>query len=133
MAKPTIFSVDASEKLYADYQLTVTNPGGHSSLPVPDNAIYELADGLERLAHYEFPFELNGVTRAYFETESKIMSGQTADRHARHPEDTARPRMPSSGSTSHPSTTPPCALPASPRGSMPVTPTTRCPSAPRPS
>ncbi len=76
--KATIFSVDASEKLYADYQLTVTNPGGHSSLPVPDNAIYELADGLERLAHYSFPFELNGVTRDYFQTESKIMSGQTA-------------------------------------------------------
>ena len=77
--KATIFAVDASEKLYADYQLTVTNPGGHSSLPVPDNAIYELADGLERLSHYAFPAELNGVTRAYFETESKIMSGQTAD------------------------------------------------------
>ena len=77
--KATIFSVDASEKLYADYQLTVTNPGGHSSLPVPDNAIYELADGLERLSQYAFPAELNGVTRAYFETESKILSGQTAD------------------------------------------------------
>jgi acetylornithine deacetylase/succinyl-diaminopimelate desuccinylase-like protein len=76
--KATIFAVDASEKLYADYQLTVTNPGGHSSLPVPDNAIYELAGGLERLSHYTFPTELNGVTRAYFETESKIMSGQTA-------------------------------------------------------
>ena len=76
--KATIFSVDASEKLYADYQLTVTNPGGHSSLPVPDNAIYELADGLERLSHYTFPTELNGVTRAYFEAESKILSGQTA-------------------------------------------------------
>jgi acetylornithine deacetylase/succinyl-diaminopimelate desuccinylase-like protein len=77
--KATIFAVDASEKLYADYQLTVTNPGGHSSLPVPDNAIYELADGLEHLSHYAFPAELNGVTRAYFETESKIISGQTAD------------------------------------------------------
>ncbi|HEX6495167.1 MAG TPA: M20/M25/M40 family metallo-hydrolase [Acidobacteriaceae bacterium] len=76
--KATIFSVDASEKLYADYQLTVTNPGGHSSLPVPDNAIYQLADGLERLAHYSFPVELNRVTRDYFQNESKIMSGQTA-------------------------------------------------------
>jgi acetylornithine deacetylase/succinyl-diaminopimelate desuccinylase-like protein len=76
--KATIFSVDASEKLYADYQLTATNPGGHSSLPRPDNAIYELADGLERIAHYSFPFELNGVTRDYFQTESKIISGQTA-------------------------------------------------------
>ena len=53
--KATIFSVDASEKLYADYQLTVTNPGGHSSLPVPDNAIYHLADALERLAALQLP------------------------------------------------------------------------------
>ncbi|HEX4582638.1 MAG TPA: M20/M25/M40 family metallo-hydrolase [Acidobacteriaceae bacterium] len=77
-AKATIFSVDASEKLYADYQFTVTNPGGHSSLPVPDNAIYELAAGLGRLSQYSFPTELNGVTRDYFQTESKIMTGQTA-------------------------------------------------------
>lgn len=77
--KATIFSVDASEKLYADYLLTVTNPGGHSSLPRPDNAIYQLADGLERIRNYTFPFELNDVTRDYFATESKIMSGQTAE------------------------------------------------------
>jgi acetylornithine deacetylase/succinyl-diaminopimelate desuccinylase-like protein len=77
--KATIFSVDASEKLYADYQLSVTNPGGHSSLPVPDNAIYQLADGLENLQRYTFPVELSDVTRAYFAAESKILSGQTAD------------------------------------------------------
>ncbi len=59
--------VAAAEKLYADFQLTVTNPGGHSSMPVPDNAIYHLADALARLEHQPFPFELNGVTRAYFE------------------------------------------------------------------
>ncbi len=76
--KATSFSVDASEKLYADYQLTVTNPGGHSSLPRTDNAIYQLADGLERIARYSFPFELNDVTRAYFAAQSKILSGQTA-------------------------------------------------------
>lgn len=77
--KATIFSVDASEKLYADYQLSVTNPGGHSSLPVPDNAIYQLADGLKNLQRYTFPVELSDVTRAYFAAESKILSGQTAD------------------------------------------------------
>jgi acetylornithine deacetylase/succinyl-diaminopimelate desuccinylase-like protein len=70
--------VDASEKLYADYQLMVTNPGGHSSLPVPDNAIYHLADALTRLQAYKFPFELNPVTRAYFEAMSKVETGQTA-------------------------------------------------------
>jgi acetylornithine deacetylase/succinyl-diaminopimelate desuccinylase-like protein len=76
--KPVSVNVDASEKLYSDYQLTVTNPGGHSSLPVPDNAIYHLADALARLERHAFPFELNPVTRAYSERMSKIESGQEA-------------------------------------------------------
>ncbi len=76
--KPVIVSMDASEKLYADYQLTVTNPGGHSSLPVPDNAIYHLAGALVRLESYEFPVELNDVTRAYFERMASVESGQEA-------------------------------------------------------
>ncbi len=71
-------SVDATEKLYADYQLTVTNPGGHSSIPTPDNAIYHLAEALTRLEHYEFPFELNNVTRAYYERMSTVEAGQRA-------------------------------------------------------
>jgi acetylornithine deacetylase/succinyl-diaminopimelate desuccinylase-like protein len=58
------FTVDATEKLYADYQLSSLNPGGHSSMPTADNAIYHLADALGRLEHYTFPFELNAVTRA---------------------------------------------------------------------
>jgi acetylornithine deacetylase/succinyl-diaminopimelate desuccinylase-like protein len=58
------FTVDATEKLYADYQLSSLNPGGHSSMPTPDNAIYHVADALGRLEHYSFPFELNAVTRA---------------------------------------------------------------------
>jgi acetylornithine deacetylase/succinyl-diaminopimelate desuccinylase-like protein len=77
--KPLFMGVDATEKLYADYQLTVTNPGGHSSLPVPDNAIYHLADALTRLAQYEFPVELNSVTRAYYERMSKAETGQRAE------------------------------------------------------
>jgi acetylornithine deacetylase/succinyl-diaminopimelate desuccinylase-like protein len=76
--KPLMLPVDATEKLYGDYQLTVTNSGGHSSLPVPDNAIYHLADGLARLEHYQFPFELNSVTRAYYERMSKVETGQRA-------------------------------------------------------
>jgi len=70
--------VDASEKLYADFQLITTSAGGHSSIPTPDNAIYHLADALERVAHYQFPFELNAITRAYFEKLSTIEHGQTA-------------------------------------------------------
>ena len=76
--KPQYFELDATEKVYADYQLTVVNSGGHSSLPVPDNAIYRLAAGLTRLAGYEFPFELNTVSRGYYETMSTIETGQRA-------------------------------------------------------
>jgi len=76
--KAISMDVDATEKLYGDYQLTVTNPGGHSSLPVPDNAIYHLADALIRLQQYQFPFELNSVTRAYFERLSTIETGERA-------------------------------------------------------
>jgi acetylornithine deacetylase/succinyl-diaminopimelate desuccinylase-like protein len=77
--KPVMVEVDATEKLYADYQLTVTNRGGHSSLPVPDNAIYQLVDGLARLEHSPFPFELNNVTRAYFAGMAATEKGQRAD------------------------------------------------------
>jgi acetylornithine deacetylase/succinyl-diaminopimelate desuccinylase-like protein len=76
--KAISFNVEATEKLYGDYQLTATNPGGHSSLPTPDNAIYHIADSLTRLQGYAFPFELNPVTRAYFARMSKLESGQTA-------------------------------------------------------
>ena len=77
--KPVVMETDAAEKLYADYQLTVTNPGGHSSLPLPDNAIYHLADGLARLEHFHFPVELNSVTRAYYEQTSKVETGQRSE------------------------------------------------------
>jgi len=76
--KAVTADVDASEKLYADYQLVVTNPGGHSSLPVPDNAIYHLADALQRLQNYQFPFELNAITHAYFEKLATLEPAATA-------------------------------------------------------
>jgi len=80
-AKGKIVNVDveAGEKLYADFELSATNPGGHSSLPVPDNAIYRLADGLAKLEKFAFPLELNAVTRAYFERRAPLESGQTRD------------------------------------------------------
>lgn len=70
--------VQASEKVYQSFRLEVKNPGGHSSLPRKDNAIYRLAAALTRLAAYEFPVALNEVTRAYFERMSQIESGQLA-------------------------------------------------------
>jgi acetylornithine deacetylase/succinyl-diaminopimelate desuccinylase-like protein len=77
-AKPLAFIVDATEKLYSDYQVVVTNPGGHSSLPRPDNAIYELSHALINLEQHKFPFELNTVTRAYYEHLAAVEPGQRA-------------------------------------------------------
>jgi acetylornithine deacetylase/succinyl-diaminopimelate desuccinylase-like protein len=76
--EPLNVDIEASEKLYADFQLTVTNPGGHSSMPVRDNAIYHLTNALSRLEHSPFPFELNPVTRTYFERRAALESGQNA-------------------------------------------------------
>jgi acetylornithine deacetylase/succinyl-diaminopimelate desuccinylase-like protein len=58
--------VQAAEKVYQDFRLEVRNSGGHSSLPEKDNAIYRLSAGLSRLAAFEFPVQLNDITRAYF-------------------------------------------------------------------
>ena len=62
----------ASEKVYADYWIAATNPGGHSSLPRPDNAIYELNAALTRLQQAPFPFELNAVTREFFARDAPV-------------------------------------------------------------
>jgi acetylornithine deacetylase/succinyl-diaminopimelate desuccinylase-like protein len=71
--------VEATEKVYADYQITASNRGGHSSLPRPDNAIYELTAALNKLAAYSFPFEMNEVTRVYFGNLAKQETGEMAD------------------------------------------------------
>ena len=70
--------IQAGEKVFQTYQLEVTNPGGHSSLPVKDNAIYHLAGGLARLGAFDFPFKLTDTTRLYFERMSKIEKGSMA-------------------------------------------------------
>jgi acetylornithine deacetylase/succinyl-diaminopimelate desuccinylase-like protein len=75
--KKLLVGIQAAEKLYQDYDIKVTNPGGHSSLPGKENAIYELAEALTRLEHYQFPFELSEVTREYFKREADIVGGAT--------------------------------------------------------
>jgi acetylornithine deacetylase/succinyl-diaminopimelate desuccinylase-like protein len=75
--KKLLVGIQAAEKLYQDYDIKVTNPGGHSSLPGSENAIYELAESLTRLEHYQFPFELSEVTREYFKREADIVGGAT--------------------------------------------------------
>jgi acetylornithine deacetylase/succinyl-diaminopimelate desuccinylase-like protein len=64
--KPVAFSVQSAEKVYLSFQLEVRNKGGHSSLPVADNAIYHLSNGLVRLSRYAFPVKLNATTREAF-------------------------------------------------------------------
>ncbi len=76
--KHLLNELQTSEKVYLSFSLEVLNRGGHSSLPEKDNAIYHLADGLARLARFEFPVRLNETTRAYFQKMAKIESGQDA-------------------------------------------------------
>jgi acetylornithine deacetylase/succinyl-diaminopimelate desuccinylase-like protein len=64
--KPVVLEVQAGEKVYQDFTLTVTNPGGHSSRPVPANAIYQLSAALDRIGGYTFPARFNDATRGYF-------------------------------------------------------------------
>jgi acetylornithine deacetylase/succinyl-diaminopimelate desuccinylase-like protein len=70
--KPLYQSIQAAEKVYVDFTITATNPGGHSSVPRPDNAIYELAQALLRISHHQFPVELNEVTRPFLEQTAKV-------------------------------------------------------------
>ncbi len=70
--------VEAGEKTYQDYRLEVTNPGGHSSRPVKDNAIYHLATALTKIGAYEFPVQFNDVNRAYFTGMAKIQAAKGA-------------------------------------------------------
>jgi acetylornithine deacetylase/succinyl-diaminopimelate desuccinylase-like protein len=74
-----VADVEATEKVYADYQITASNRGGHSSLPRPDNAIYELTTALNKLAAYSFPFEMNEVTRVYFGNLAKQETSEMAE------------------------------------------------------
>lgn len=73
---PIALNVLAGEKIHQVYTLTVTNPGGHSSRPVPENAIYRLSVGLGRLSQYQFPVELTEVTRTFFERMAPIVGGE---------------------------------------------------------
>jgi len=70
--------LQVSEKYVITYEFSVTNKGGHSSMPVPDNAIYHLAGGLERLAKFGFPLKTDEVTAAYFVEMAKLETGPIA-------------------------------------------------------
>ena len=82
--KRVLLQVQAGEKLAQNYRLEVTNPGGHSSRPVKDNAIYRLAGALKRIEPYEFPPQFTDGNRAYFRGMAKIEAakGDTASANA---------------------------------------------------
>ncbi len=75
--KETTMGIQTSEKIFLEYSFVVHNKGGHSSLPVKENAIYRLAEALTRLSEYEFPIELNETTRMYLQRSAMLETGQT--------------------------------------------------------
>ncbi|MGZ8413063.1 MAG: M20/M25/M40 family metallo-hydrolase [Gemmatirosa sp.] len=77
-ARPLRHSIQAAEKVPEDYTLTATNPGGHSSVPRPDNAIYQLTDAVGRIARHRFPVALNPVSRAFFEQMARVEKPELA-------------------------------------------------------
>jgi len=85
-------TVQAAEKKYQNYVFEVTNPGGHSSRPRPDNAIYELAQALVRVGQHRFPVLLNEVTRAHLRASAEIEKPEIASAMRRLLEDQTDPR-----------------------------------------
>lgn len=90
--KPLALQIQAGEKIHQVYQLEVTNPGGHSSRPVPDNAIYRLAAATQKVATLSFPIQVNPVVREYFRVTGPMIGGETGaamSAVARNPDDQA--------------------------------------------
>lgn len=90
--KPLIYLVQGAEKTFATFDLAVTNPGGHSSRPRADNAIYQLAHALLRIEAHRFPVMSNSLTRAYLGAVGKAQTGPVGDalrRFAADPTDAA--------------------------------------------
>jgi acetylornithine deacetylase/succinyl-diaminopimelate desuccinylase-like protein len=77
--KRLLAGLQASEKVYVDYQLESLNPGGHSSIPSPDNAIYHLSVALGKLQNFSFPVNMSEITRNYFLKTAALSSGQNAE------------------------------------------------------
>jgi acetylornithine deacetylase/succinyl-diaminopimelate desuccinylase-like protein len=76
--KPLYFTWQGAEKTYADFELTVTNPGGHSSAPRKDNAISQLSAALVQIGQYQFKPEVSELTRAYFQQAARYQTPDIA-------------------------------------------------------
>src|SRR5215472_4889136 len=77
--KRVLAGLQTGEKVYADFQLETTNPGGHSSVPGPENAIYELSAALLKLQAFSFPVKINEITRNYFAHSATLTAGQLSE------------------------------------------------------
>jgi acetylornithine deacetylase/succinyl-diaminopimelate desuccinylase-like protein len=77
--EPSIFSIQMAEKRYQSFELVATNPGGHSSIPRPDNAIYELARALVKLEQYRFPLRTSEISRAGFAAQAERTPGAAGE------------------------------------------------------
>lgn len=90
--KPVVYLIQAAEKTYVTWEITVRNPGGHSSRPRPDNAIYDLADAITKIQHYQFPVRWSEMTQAFFEETGEQLGGELGEamiRFANNPQDKA--------------------------------------------
>ena len=76
---PVVYRVQAAEKTYATWEMTTTNPGGHSSRPRLDNAIYDLADAIKKIQAYRFPVRWSEMTLAYFKETGEMMGGELGE------------------------------------------------------
>lgn len=89
--KPAVYGIQGAEKTYADFEITITDPGGHSSRPTATNAIYRLGKALDKLAAYRFPAMQNEITKGSTLAASASMPGVIGDalrRYANNPGDT---------------------------------------------
>jgi len=76
---PLVYLIQAAEKTYVTWEITANNPGGHSSRPRPDNAIYDLADAITKIQNYRFPVRWSEMTLAFFEVTGEQLGGELGD------------------------------------------------------
>jgi carboxypeptidase PM20D1 len=87
---PLVYHYQAAEKTYATFEITATNPGGHSASPRQDNAIYELAEAILKIREYQFPVMSNAIIRESLRAEGEQMGGELGNamvRYANNPQD----------------------------------------------
>jgi acetylornithine deacetylase/succinyl-diaminopimelate desuccinylase-like protein len=77
--RPIVYRIQAAEKTYVSWEITVRNPGGHSSRPRPDNAIYDLANAITKIQQHQFPVRWSEMTLAFFQETGKQLGGELGD------------------------------------------------------